>query len=77
MSISKKSTLKNDVVNDILERLWQLPEQSRLPVLGAVFSVLVEINKADPVETAGRFCATYKILKENGDLKQYDQLLKQ
>jgi hypothetical protein len=71
MSISKQTQLKNDAVNDVLERLWQLPEQSRLHVFAAVFSVLVEITDSDPIEVAGRCCAVHKMLKASGDLKQY------
>jgi hypothetical protein len=71
MSYSKKTKLKNDAVNDVLKRLWPLPEQSRLHVLAAVFSVLVEASNEDPIEVAGRCCAVHKMLKASGDLKQY------
>jgi hypothetical protein len=48
MSISKQSKLKNDVVNDIVQRLGQLPDKDRLHVLAAVFSVMVEVSDIDP-----------------------------
>jgi hypothetical protein len=73
MSISKQTQLKNDAVNDILERLWQLPEQSRFHVFTAVFSMLVEACNQDPIEMAGRCCAVHKMLKEARDLKQYEE----
>jgi hypothetical protein len=73
MSTSKQTQNKNDAVNDILERLWQLPEASRLHVFAAVFSVLVEAGNGDPIDMAGRCCAVYKMLKASGDLKQYEE----
>jgi hypothetical protein len=62
---------KIDAVNDILERLGELSEQDRMHVFAAVFSVLVEATRQDPVEVAGRCCAVHQMLKGSGDLKQY------
>jgi hypothetical protein len=62
---------KIDAVNDIVQRLGELPGESRLHVFAAVFSVLVEADGLDPIDTAGRCCAVHKMLKASGDLKQY------
>jgi hypothetical protein len=62
---------KADAVNDIVQRLGELPEPDRMHVFAAVFSVLVEISHDDPVEMAGRCCAVHKMLKASGDLKRY------
>jgi hypothetical protein len=62
---------KADAVNDIVQRLGELPEPDRLHVFAAVFSVLVEITNGDAVEMAARCCAVHKMLKASGDLQQY------
>jgi hypothetical protein len=60
-------------VNDILLILSELPGETRMHVFASVFSVLVEADGLDPIDTAGRCCAVHKMLKASGDLKQYEE----